>query len=48
MRRCHIANGKQPLFTDYTFDNLGIPKNPKNPVYTSNPDFVDPGLGGFL
>jgi cytochrome c peroxidase len=45
---CHVANGQQPLFTDYTFDNLGIPKNPKNPVYTSNPDFVDPGLGGFL
>ena len=37
-----------PLFTDYTFDNLGIPKNPENPVYHGNPGFVDPGLGGFL
>jgi cytochrome c peroxidase len=46
--RCHISNGKQALFTDYTFDNLGIPKNPENPVYEVNPDFVDLGLGGFL
>lgn len=45
---CHTANGRQPLFTDYTYDNLGIPANPANPVYTYNPGFVDPGLGGFL
>ncbi len=46
--RCHISNGKGALFTDFTFDNLGIPKNPENPVYNVDPDFVDPGLGGFL
>ena len=46
--KCHIANGQKPLFTDYTFDNLGVPKNPENPVYVTNPGFVDPGLGGFL
>lgn len=46
--KCHIANGQAPLFTDYTFDNLGVPKNPENPVYYEHPDFVDPGLGGFL
>ena len=46
--RCHVATGKDPLFTDYTYDNLGIPKNPENPVYSYNPTFVDPGLGGFL
>jgi cytochrome c peroxidase len=46
--RCHISNGKQALFTDFTFDNLGIPKNPENPAYIVDPDFVDPGLGGFL
>jgi cytochrome c peroxidase len=46
--RCHISNGQRALFTDYTFDNLGIPKNPENPVYDTNPSFVDPGLGGFL
>jgi cytochrome c peroxidase len=46
--RCHVSNGRAPLFTDYTYDNLGIPKNPENPVYVDNPAFVDPGLGGFL
>jgi cytochrome c peroxidase len=45
---CHPANGQQALFTDYTFDNLGVPGNPENPVYDVDPDFVDPGLGGFL
>ncbi len=45
---CHVSDGRQALFTDYTFDNLGIPRNPANPVYLTNPDFVDPGLGGFL
>ena len=46
--QCHLASGKQPLFTDYTFDNLGLPKNPENPVYLHTPAFVDKGLGGFL
>ncbi len=43
------------LFTDFTYDNLGIPKNPENPFYSMprkwNPDgpaWIDPGLGGFL
>jgi cytochrome c peroxidase len=45
---CHISSGAQPLFTDFTFDNLGLPKNPENPVYGQNPGFIDPGLGGFL
>ncbi len=49
---CHISepgpNGEPPLFTDFSYDNLGIPKNPENPVYAHTPDFVDPGLGGFL
>jgi len=47
---CHTA----PLFTDFTYDNLGVPKNPANPFYNEpewNPagaDWVDEGLGGFL
>ena len=56
---CHISqpgpNGEPPLFTDFTFDNLGIPANPQNPFYkappSTNPDgaaWVDPGLAGFL
>ena len=46
--RCHTSNGQQALFTDFTFDNLGVPKNPVNPVYDVDPDFIDLGLGGFL
>lgn len=49
---CHIidrrANGDPALLTDFTFDNLGVPKNPDNPVYSVDPGFVDYGLGGFL
>ena len=42
--QCHV----EPLFTDFTYDNLGVPKNPENPVYDYNPTFIDAGLGGFL
>ena len=56
---CHpnrpLADGTPPLFTDFTYDNLGVPKNPENPFYylpkEFNPDgvnFVDLGLGGVL
>jgi cytochrome c peroxidase len=56
---CHVMTSMDgetpPLFTDFTYDNLGIPKNPDNPFYTMgkewNPDgkdWVDKGLGGFL
>jgi cytochrome c peroxidase len=45
--RCHISNSQGALFTDFTFDNLGVPQNPENPAGVA-PDFVDPGLGGFL
>ena len=52
--RCHTISGKAPLLTDFTYDNLGVPRNPENPFYTQidyNPegfDWVDSGLGGFL
>lgn len=52
--RCHVNSGKKPLFTDYTFDNLGVPRNAENPFYTQtafNPSgaaWIDLGLGGFL
>ncbi len=51
---CHPSSGERPLFTDFTYDNLGVPRNPENPFYNMtefNPlgaAFVDPGLGGFL
>jgi cytochrome c peroxidase len=53
---CHPStvaeDGSPPLFTDFTYDNLGVPKNPENPFYLVAPehnpdgmDFVDLGLG---
>jgi len=36
---CHPA----PLFTDYTFDNLGTPKNPRNPFYSMDRVFLNDG-----
>ncbi|MGL4280021.1 MAG: cytochrome-c peroxidase [Albidovulum sp.] len=55
---CHVLdrgpNGEPPLLTDFTFDNLGVPKNPEAPWYTQttlNPEgkaWIDPGLGGML
>ena len=56
---CHPSRpdrqGGPPLFTDFTYDNLGFPKNPRNPWYKMpkalNPEgfkWVDPGLSGFL
>ena len=47
-KRCHLSSGKQPVFTDFTYDNLGVPSNPENPALVADPDFRDPGLGGFL
>jgi cytochrome c peroxidase len=51
---CHPSqpgdDGAPPMFTDFTYDNLGIPKNPANPFYAmaaANPAgaaYVDHGL----
>jgi len=46
--RCHVPDGPKPAFTDFTYDNLGVPKNPANPFYATDPGFIDTGLGGFL
>jgi cytochrome c peroxidase len=56
---CHPSrpsdDGTPPLFTDFTYDNLGAPQNPENPFYylpkELNPDgvyFIGLGLGGEL
>jgi cytochrome c peroxidase len=56
---CHVLTSEDgetpPLFTDFTYDNLGVPKNPDNPFYIQDKEFnsdgkdwVDKGLGGFL
>ena len=53
---CHpnqpAEDGSPPLFTDFTYDNLGTPKNPENPFYSLPPElnpasfgYVDLGLG---
>lgn len=56
---CHLAetgsDGTPPLFTDFTFDNLGLPRNIQNPWYSMDTVFnkdgaewIDPGLAEFL
>jgi cytochrome c peroxidase len=45
--RCHPASGQQALFTDFSYDNLGVPVNPQNPAYIAS-GFIDRGLGAFL
>lgn len=56
---CHPSRprpaGEPPLFTDFTYDNLGVPRNPDLPFYRAAPaenplgrQFVDRGLGGAL
>jgi cytochrome c peroxidase len=56
---CHalqpMHGSAYPLFTDFRYHNLGLPKSPQNPFYAMprkwNPDgesWVDAGLGGFL
>lgn len=55
---CHTSRpgrrGEPPLFTDYTFENLGVPRNLFNPWYwelqfnPEGPFYVDLGLGAFL
>jgi cytochrome c peroxidase len=46
-QQCHSNKGSNPLFTDFAFHNLGVPKNPANPVYHYGTTDFDPGLGGF-
>lgn len=56
---CHILEKDERagrvLFTDHTYDNLGIPSNPENPYFNVQPpyntcgrDTMDMGLGAFL
>jgi cytochrome c peroxidase len=43
---CHPStsdNGDSALFTDFSFDNLGTPKNPENPFYDMDEVFLDDG-----
>jgi len=44
---CHVLEpaqaGMPPLFTDFSFDNLGVPKNPYNPFYNMDEVYLDDG-----
>lgn len=39
------ANGDPPVFTDYTYDNLGVPRNAEIPA-NADPTYFDMGLCG--
>lgn len=56
---CHISTPDEDLgkvlFTDFTYDNIGVPKNPANPFYTlpvafnaAGANALDYGLGGII
>jgi cytochrome c peroxidase len=56
---CHPSrpdgDGRPPLFTDFTYHNLGVPRNPDNPFYGmpapfnhAGDSFVDLGLGSVI
>ena len=46
---CHLSTspggGQAPLFTDYTYDNLGVPRNAEIPA-NADPEYFDMGLCG--
>ncbi len=46
--KCHRDVGRHAFFTDFGYDNLGVPANPLNPARLADPNFKDMGLGGFL
>jgi cytochrome c peroxidase len=45
---CHPSTvgpySDKPLFTDFSFDNLGVPKNPENPFYDMDEVYLDDGV----
>lgn len=43
---CHTIAGPRPLFTDFSYHNVGTPPNPDSPALARDPGFIDLGLGG--
>ncbi len=45
--QCHIsvpgANWEAPFLTDFTYDNIGTPRNPENPFYRMDKVYLDDG-----
>jgi cytochrome c peroxidase len=40
---CHPSEGEEALFTDFSYDNLGTPKNPDNPFYLMDEVYLGDG-----
>jgi cytochrome c peroxidase len=45
---CHVSHrpgpgGVPPLFTDFSYENIGVPRNPENPFYEMDEVFLDDG-----
>lgn len=38
---CHSSDGNSPLFTDFTYENVGVPRNPDNPFYNMDRVYLD-------
>lgn len=45
---CHPNAGERAVFTDFTYVNIGVPGNPRNPALRADPEFRDPGLGAVI
>ena len=54
---CHVTDPdpikKKVLFTDFTYDNIGIPRNPNNPYYNQSgnlegSNYLDLGIGSIV
>ena len=46
--QCHVSHqsgpgGVPPLFSDFRFDNIGVPKNSENPFYRMDEVYLDDG-----
>jgi cytochrome c peroxidase len=42
---CHPNTGRKALFTNFTYENIGVPRNPLNPAVIADPQFRDMGIG---
>lgn len=55
--QCHVTEPdpiqRKVLFTDFTYDNIGVPKNTNNPFYaqvanTAGENYIDLGIGDIV